>query len=251
MNIVIIEDEAPAARKLAKLIAAEEPVANVVAILESVRESILWLENNPLPDIIFSDIQLSDDLSFEIFRHINTPVPIIFTTAYDEYAIEAFRHHSIDYLLKPIKPDDLARAIAKFRLMSSKTQAQAPDFAQIIKELTQKLYRQRFVVQSGSAFVPVMAHEVAYFYSEDSTTFIRTRDDKRHIVADTLDKLETELDPRHFFRANRQYLINIESVVRFETFFNQKLIVKLAPPSTENVVVSKLKATEFKNWMNE
>lgn len=248
MNIVIIEDEKPAARRLSKLITEIKPDVNIIVVLESVAQSIEWFKSNPCPDLIFSDIQLSDDLSFEIYKQINIESPIIFTTAFDEYAIQAFEHFSIDYLLKPIRREKLEKAISKLDLFQQKTTA--IDAHAILKTLEQKKFRTRFLVYSGENLLSIPEDKIAYFYSEDGVTFLRTKENKKYIINDTLDKLESEVDNKRFFRANRKFIVSIESVHNASLFFKQKLKIILKPEAEEEVIVSKLKATAFKNWMN-
>lgn len=249
MNTLIIEDEAPAARKLEKILKAVRPSINVIAILESVADSLEWFEENTAPDIIFSDIQLADALSFEIYNTLDIKVPIIFTTAYDEYAIQAFRHHSIDYLLKPIKESDVEKALIKYDELS--LTSQQPGFEDVLKSLAPKEYKERFLVSSGKKFLPISVLDVAYFYSEDGLSFMKTKDNARFIVNETLDQLELCLDPKYFFRANRQFIVCADSVLSIENYFNQKLIVKLTPSPHTDVLVSKTKASKFKEWMGQ
>lgn len=249
MKVLIFEDEAPAARKISKLIKELDPNIEILDIIESVADGREWFEENELPDLIFSDIQLSDALSFELYREIDLKVPVIFTTAYNEYAIEAFRHFSIDYLLKPIKIEDLEKAITKFKEFGKKENSQA-DFDAIISKISGKSYRNRFLVSYRDGLIPVEASEIAYFFSEDSVTFLVKKDKKKYVLNEPLDTIEHQLDPSVFYRANRKFILSADSVKKVEPYFNQKLIVKVEPHIEQEITISKIKATAFKNWLN-
>ena len=249
MKVLVFEDEAPAARKITKLIKEFDPSIEILDVLESVADGREWFAENDLPDLIFSDIQLSDALSFELYREIDLKVPVIFTTAYNEYAIEAFNHFSIDYLLKPVRVEDLAKAVAKFKEFGQ-TKVGEADFDAILNKIQGKSYRNRFLVSYRDGLIPVEASEIAYFYSEDSVTFLIKNNKKRYILNEPLDTIEKQLDPTVFFRANRRFILSAESVVKVEPYFNQKLIVKVEPVSEQEITVSKIKATAFKNWLN-
>lgn len=247
MKVVVIEDEAPAARRLVKMISEVDPSIEVVAVLESVADSVAWFIANAAPDLIFSDIQLSDDLSFEIYKKLELKTPIIFTTAYDEYAINAFKVHSVDYLLKPIKAQELSEAIGKFKEMYNSTPQL--DMAALMSSLQQKDYRTRFLVHHRENLFPIPCEKVAYCYSEDGVTFLKTYDDQRYAISETLDLLENQLDPQRFFRLSRQYIVQVEAVEAVQKHFNQKLKVQLQPAPVDEVLVSKGKATAFKDWL--
>lgn len=249
MNVVIIEDEAPAVRRLTKLLQELEDNIHVIAVLESVQQATKWFTENPSPDLIISDIQLSDNLSFEIFNSVPVQAPIIFTTAFDQYAIQAFEHLSIDYLLKPIRPENLQKALQKLKQFNVKGQPKI-DTDTLLKMLGKASYRDRFLVYSGENLLSVKSSDIAYLYSEDGATFLCTMDKKRYLLNESLEKIEDDLDPKVFFRANRQFLLNIASVERTVPYFNQKLKVFLGSDPGTEVIISKLKATEFKNWLN-
>jgi DNA-binding LytR/AlgR family response regulator len=249
MKVLIFEDEAPAARKITKLIKELDTSIEILEVIESVADGREWFANNELPDLIFSDIQLSDALSFELYLEIDLKTPVIFTTAYNEYAIEAFRHFSIDYLLKPIKSEDLAKSIEKFKEFGKK-QAVETDFNAILSKITAQNYRQRFLVAYRDGLIPIETAEIAYFYSEDSVTFLMKKDKKRYIINEPLDTIEQQLDPSFFFRANRKFILSAEAVTKVEPYFNQKLIVKVEPIAEQEITISKIKATAFKNWLN-
>ena len=250
MNILIIEDELPAARRLAKLIHQCDDQINILDTIQSVKAGIDWFHSHDMPDLVLSDIQLSDDLSFEIFKKLDQHVPIIFTTAFDEYAIKAFEYYSIDYLLKPIKEDLLCRALEKFKTVHKKSTSPALNFDDIIKKLNKKEYKKRFLVFKGNALVPVEIDEVSYIFSENGTTYLALKTDSKFILQETLDNLEGTLDPNHFYRANRQIIVSLHSIKKIHQHFNQRLKLEVQPTYDKELFISKLKATEFKNWLN-
>ena len=249
MKVLIIEDEAPAYRRLEKLIKENDPTTEIVGIIQSVKEGIEWFQSNPLPNLIFSDIQLADDLSFTIYKQLNITVPIIFITAFDEYAINAFKFYSIDYLLKPINADDLNKSLEKYKTIQQKNSVN--NFDELLSKLTEKKYRVRFLVYSGDSLIPISCNNVAYFLSEDGASMLFTHDNKHYFLDDSLDSLENELNPNDFFRANRQYLVSLKSIQKIHNFGNQKLKLTIKPETDEAIIISKLKATAFKTWLGK
>jgi two-component system, LytTR family, response regulator LytT len=247
MKVLLIEDEAPAYRRLSKLILECDSTTEIVGIIQSVKSGIEWFQSNPSPDLIFSDIQLADDLSFTIFKELNITIPIIFVTAYDEYAINAFKFYSIDYILKPINANDLKISLEKYKTIHQKNGFS--NFDELINKLTQKKYRERFLVYSGDTLIPIHCSDIAYFLSEDGVTIMVTKEDKRHFVAESLDKLEEELNPVDFFRVNRQYIISSQAIQKIHNYGNQKLKLVIKPVTPEDIIISKLKATAFKSWL--
>ena len=249
MKVIIIEDEAPAARRLSKLIHQSDASIHIEATLSSVADSVKWLQSNPSPDLIFSDIQLADDLSFKIYQRLDITIPIIFTTAYDEYAIQAFQHHSIDYLLKPIRATQLQKAIFKYK--NIKLQYNIPDFQRLSESLQQQHYKNRFLIYHRDALIPIKTEEIAYFYTEDKVIFLKTKSGKRYFMQESLDELERQLNPEQFFRANRQFIVALESVTKVHHYFNRKLKLDLLPKVEKDVLISKEKATTFKHWLGQ
>ncbi|HEX5668937.1 MAG TPA: LytTR family DNA-binding domain-containing protein [Chitinophagaceae bacterium] len=253
MRILIVEDEMLLAKRLHKMLLALEPDAEIAGITQSVEETVHWLEQNPMPDLVMMDIELADGQSFDIFKRTQLNAPVIFTTAYDEYAIKAFKVNSIDYLLKPIKEEDLKIAINKFR--NSGYGQQVPSMISLLEKIEQLTrpaeFRNRFLVKQGQKMMSIDISEVAYIFSENKFTFIRTHQNQKYIVDVTLDTLEKELPPKEFFRANRQYILTNRSVVAIHTWFNQKLKVEVRPPTAEHVIISRDKANAFKAWMGE
>ncbi len=251
MKILIIEDEAPAARRLTQLIKECKPDAEIVEQIDSVEGAIEWCGNNPLPDLAFMDIQLADGLSFEIFESIEVKCPVIFTTAYDEYAIKAFKVNSIDYLLKPIDKNELLNAFKKYDELKANN-SPAIDITEIVKTFNkQQNFKTRFLVKQGQRLIPIDAERIAYFFAEDKLVFMVTEDNHKYIVDYTLEQLEGELDPQHFFRANRKIITSMTAVKDIHLSFNGKLKIYLKPDlkKGEDIFVSRERASEFKNWM--
>ncbi|MCT3804172.1 response regulator transcription factor [Elizabethkingia anophelis] len=251
MNILIIEDERPNAERLKRLILGIKPQANILSVLESVSESVEWLDSHEKPDLIMMDIKLFDGLSFEIFDKTQlVDVPIIFTTAYDEYAIKAFKQYSIDYLLKPVDKDELAMAFEKYdQLDIMVNKATNPSIEKLLDEFRPKNYRTRFLLSYRDGFKTVMVNDVLYFYSEQKITKARLTDGTDEIIPHTMDELEQQLDPKLFFRANRQFIICINAVEHVYNYFNNKLKVTMRKNTDVEIIVSRDKAPLLKNWM--
>ncbi|MBX2978688.1 MAG: response regulator transcription factor [Flavobacteriales bacterium] len=250
---LIIEDEAPAYRRLSGLLAQHHPGLEVVDVLDSIEAALDWFPANPAPELIFSDIQLSDGLSFEIYRQLPPPCPIVFTTAYDAYMLEAFRTNGIDYLLKPVEEEDLARSIAKFEALVQRSTAPAlPDIERLLAAVngTKTSYRERFLVKLGTKLLPVPTRDIAYFLSSEGTTELHTRDGKRHLLDQPLDEIEQQLDPTVFHRLNRQCIACVQCIAVVHQHFNGKLKVELKPAAPTEVMVSREKARGFKEWLD-
>lgn len=250
MNIIIIEDEKPAARLLQRKI--EKLGWPVSILLHSVEESLDWFANNPHPDLIFLDIQLSDGLSFEIFEKINIQSAVIFTTAYDEYALRAFKLNSIDYLLKPIDEEELAAAIDKFKARNQQTSNLALDFELIRKMLinpADRNYKKRFTIKMGQQLKMVNIEDVECFYSENKGTYLHTFENRNYLLDTTLEQLETELDPNDFFRVSRKYIIPMKGIKEIQLYSNSRLKVILPTYKEDEVIVSREKVSEFKAWL--
>lgn len=255
MKYLVIEDEVPAQRLIGELLHELRPRWEAAACLDSVESAVNWLNNHPHPDVIFMDIQLSDGLSFDILDQVDIEGMIIFTTAYDEYAVRAFRVNSIDYLLKPIKKSELAAALEKYERYTKKmfhSRNQAIDAAELANAITRSKpkYRARFLVSLGEVFLPLPVEKVAYIFSRHRIASAVSFDGKRHVIDFTLDGLTDQLDPEMFFRVNRQFIVNIEAVVKVHTFFNGKLLLETRPGFSEKVTVSREKARQFKLWLD-
>lgn len=251
MKIVIIEDEAPAARRIAQLIKECRPNAEILGPLDSVEAAVEWCSKHAAPDLAFMDIQLADGLSFEIFEATTIKCPVIFTTAYDEYAIKAFKVNSIDYLLKPINKTDLGAAFDKYDQLRA---AATPtfDISELVKNFSrQNDYKTRFLVKQGQRLIPIDIENVAYFFAEDKLVFLVTTDNHKYIVDYTLEQLEGQLNPQHFFRANRKVITTLAAVKDIHLSFNGKLKLYLKPDFTgkEEIFVSRERASDFKSWL--
>jgi DNA-binding LytR/AlgR family response regulator len=253
LKILIIEDEVPAAKRLWKLVKELEPDAILLSSQESVEGSIEWLKQNPAPDLIISDIQLSDGVSFNIFKNTDAHTPVIFTTAYDQYAIEAFKLNSIDYLLKPVKKNELETAITKFKKMAAVPHAAALDIDSLLKayNIQKKEYKKRFVVRYGEHIKTISIEEIAYFYTEDKINFLTTYENRRFPIDFNLDALENLLDPAVFFRINRQFIISIHAITEMFAYTKSRVLIKLKPLCKHETIVSTERSADFKHWLDD
>jgi DNA-binding LytR/AlgR family response regulator len=260
MTVLLLEDEPPAAERLQRVLAQAAPAARVLAVLDTVAGALSWLATNPAPDLILSDIQLADGLSLEVFEQTLVRSPVIFTTAYDAYAIRAFRANSIDYLLKPVKLLELSAALDKLRRWPAAappapTETAAASSARRLERLLDALprperqHKTRFLVRHGEQLLPLPAAQAAWFQSRHETTTLATLDGRRLVVDYTLEQLEALLDPTRFFRLNRQLIAQLPAVQRLHPHFNGKLLVDLQPAPSEEVLVSREKAGLVKSWL--
>ncbi len=250
MTVLILEDERLASEKLARMLQEAEPRAAIVAQIASVAEAVQWLQNHPHPDLILSDIQLLDGLCFDIFRQVRVDKPVIFTTAYDQYAIQAFEVNSIGYLLKPVKPESLRASLQKWQ---SLTTASAADYSEVLKYLktAQREYKSRFMVRLGQKIIALTVDKIAYFFSEQKLTYIVTTDNKKFPMDQPLDEIMDVLDPRIFFRINRQYIITFTSIAEIHPYFKGRVKLMLQPQATEDVIISAERTPEFKRWIDQ
>lgn len=252
MNIAIIEDERPASEMLEKLIREIDPATRVMACLPSIKKSIEWLKvNQNEVDVLFMDIQLTDGLCFEIFRKIEVTRPIIFTTAYDEYAIEAFKVNSIDYLLKPIKIDELTRSIKKLRSLRPEFQSRNnSDFQELINLLSQKrqTYPPRIMIKVGEHIKSIKLDDTIMFFAEGRTVFIVTSEKRKYIVDYTLEELTNILDPKIFFRCNRTYIVSINAITDVVVYSNTRLRIRLPREFEDEIIISRERVAQFKSW---
>lgn len=251
MKVLIVEDEIAAARRLAKMLQSIEPELVLLAITDSISTTISWLKENQEPDLILMDIHLADGSSFKIFDQVKVKCPIIFTTAYDQYAIQAFKVNSIDYLLKPIKQEELAFSLAKFK--EKKVEASSSDFEKLINELRkpQHEYQQRFVVQFADKLKSIEADTVAYFIALEKSVFLVTEDGHRYAIDYTLEKLEEVLNPKIFFRINRKFIVNFSAIKGMFTYSKSRVKIDLFPNPETEVIVSSERASGFKDWLNQ
>ena len=250
MNIIIIEDEKPAARLLQRKI--EKLGMEVKTLLHSVEEAIEWFSIHQHPDLIFLDIQLSDGLSFEIFEKVSINSAVIFTTAYDEYALRAFKLNSIDYLLKPIDEEDLEVAITKFKNRQPKQELLQLDFNQIREMFSNpfdKVYKKRFTIKIGQHLKVITAEEIECFFSENKGTYIHTFDNRNYLIDSSLEVLEKELDVKDFFRISRKFIVSFKAIKEIVVYNNSRLKLILPSYKEEEVIVSREKVTDFKSWI--
>jgi len=250
MKVVIIEDEAIAYRNLERMLKASSFDINILAWLQSVEQAIQWLKNNPIPDLMFLDVQLGDGLSFAIFENQLVNCPVIFTTAYDEYALKAFELNSIDYLLKPFGQEKLNTALTKFKNRITPPLLLQEQLLSMIQQIQsgQNNYKERFHVKKGSQLFVIKTEDIAWFY-RDEYVFLMTQSKQKYIVDYSLDQLMEKLNPKYFYRLNRQFIVHLDAIVRMETFFNYKLKITLNPPAVIDVFVAKDKTKAFKDWL--
>lgn len=247
MRVLIVEDETAAYENLSQMLTLIDPTINIVANTESVRQTVRWLESNTKPDIIFMDIHLSDGSAFTIFEMIEVDIPIIFTTAYDQYAIDAFRVNSVDYLLKPIKQERLMDALTKFRKLSH------ADLKLYLEHITRlrpvRKYKDKILLPIKDKLIPISLSNVVCFYKTDKNTQIFMRDGSTYQYTKTLEHIISGLNPAKFIRANKQYIISRDSVTDITIWFDNRLRVSLDIPTPEHIYISKNKASEFKEWI--
>lgn len=248
MNILIIEDEAAAAQRMRKLLLAIDPTMVVVAELPTVVDSVQWFKDQGRADLVFMDVQLADGDSFEIFKHVDVPCPVVFTTAYDEYALNAFRVNALDYLLKPIRREDLAQAVERARRTMVVRDLSTLDRVASPKAGAAPI--KRFLIRYGEHFKVVEPEQIAYIHSLMKNTFLRTREGRDLPLEESLDKLESQLDPERFIRLNRQLIVHIHSIKELLAYSKSRVKVILEPPYGEDAIVSSERSAEFKRWLS-
>lgn len=251
MNVLIIEDEAPAFRRLEKILLEIDPDIKIVEVLDSVEDAVKWFKNHSAPDIALFDIQISDGISFQIFDQIEVPCPVVFTTAFDEYLMKAFKVNSVDYLLKPVKKDELKSALDKFKKLHAPKPADL-NLTEILKHisLSEQQFKTRFLVKIGEKMLSIKANEIVCFQSRNGIVHIVTESGKKYISDFTLDELATQLDPKNFYRAIRQFIVNADFVAVVHKYFKGKLLVEMSHFSEEEIIVSTEKASSFKEWLD-
>lgn len=263
MNILIVEDEKLAVRKLSKLLEEIAPEHIIIGVTPSIEETVEWIQSNrdngnPEPELIFMDIELADGQSFEIFNRISIKSTIIFTTSYDEYALQAFKVNSIDYLLKPVQKDELIRSLKKFESLKISVEHQQPEkenLESILKKLSltapAKEYRKRFLVRQGQKLISIEITDIAFFYIDERVSLFHTFQGHKYIVDYTLDELMEVLEPDVFFRINRGMIVTHRSVAQIQPYFNNRYALVLRPDINKEVIVSREKTQEFKIWMGK
>ncbi|WP_064967763.1 LytR/AlgR family response regulator transcription factor [Tenacibaculum ovolyticum] len=251
MNVIIIEDEKPAARRLSRMLSGLN--IEVQTMLHSVEESINWFQDNKHPDLIFLDIQLSDGLSFEIFEEIEVKSAIIFTTAYDEYALKAFKLNSIDYLLKPLDEDELKVAVDKFKenqIKQSDVQVNIDDIRKLLINPVDRKFKKRFTIKVGQHIKIIHVDEIECFYSENKSTYIHTNANRNYLIDHSLEHWQEQLNPEHFFRVNRTFIVHINAIKDIISFTNSRLKIILHTYTETEIIVSRERVKEFKNWID-
>ncbi len=252
LRAAIVEDEIPAARLLRTLLARLRPAWEIEVLPGSVEETVQWFAGNPHPDLLFLDIQLADGTSFDLLSQVRPSSAVIFTTAYDEYAVRAFSVNSIDYILKPVDEERLAESIERYETLRERI-LRPDDYLETLLDALQrreKRFRTRFLIAGVDRFLTLPVEEVAYFYSENKVTTAVTFAGRNHVVDLPLSRLEEQLDPDRFFRANRQVLLSVGAIERIEPYFNGKVSVAVRPPHKEKITVSEERVPLFKSWLN-
>lgn len=251
MEVVIVEDEKPAARRLERMLAKQN--ISVTKVLHSVKEAKGWFLSNEHPDLVFLDIQLSDGVSFEIFEDFELKSSVIFTTAYDQYALEAFKLKSIDYLLKPIATEDLESSLAKYKSfipMESSVATSINQLKELLLNNSVENFKERFAIKIGQHIKLISLKDISCFYSENKSTYILTNEGRSYLLEDSLEKMEVELNPSMFFRINRKYIVKVSSIEDIVAYSNSRLKVKLTNSSLDDLIVSREKVKDFRRWIS-
>lgn len=253
MDVLIIEDEMLAAERLQSLIQHYDPTIKIVAILESIEESVEWIQSKPAPDLLFVDIHLSDGHSFEIFKRVNITKPVIFTTAFDNYALEAFKVFSIDYILKPVTAVALGNAINKYKnIAAGNTRNNYAELSDHIIINNHQLYKERFLAKVGQRSFFIATGEIAYFFADNKIVYLVDHQGNRFIISHTLEKLELQLDPHQFFRVNRKMIVHAKAIEQIKPYFNNRLKVLLKGiKADEEIIISRERVNDFKRWAGD
>ena len=252
MKALIIEDEVLAAQSLQKLVSEVAPDIEIIGMLQSIEESVAWFNENPMPDLVFMDIHLADGSSFAIFEQVQITCPVIFTTAYDEYALKAFEVSSIDYLLKPINRNDLTRAMNKFNTLVGEKMNNSEAIDALLRQIgMKKSYKSCFLVPERDKLIPLATANIAYFYIDTKTVKAVALDEHTYYMSQTLDDIMLQLNPDDFFRANRQFIVSRKAIKDLTIWFGNKLSLNLIVKIPEEIIISKAKVSEFKNWFSK
>ena len=251
IKVLILEDEDAAAGRLQKLVTEILPETEFDGVIASVKKGVEWFNAHNMPDLIFADIQLSDGTSFDIFRQVNVKSPVIFTTAYDAHALNAFKLNSVDYLLKPVKKTELITAIDKFKHIYLNNKDENKNLQQLLEALQKtQQYKQRFVLRIGEQMKIIEVPDIAYFYTENKANFIVIKEGRRYLADNTLDQLENMLDPKKFFRINRQFIVSYPSIAEMFAYSKSRVLLKLNPQSKLDTIVSTERSAAFKMWLS-
>jgi len=254
MKVVIIEDEPHAQKELQRLLKNSSFDIDVLECIDSIEDAVEWIVSNKAPDLFFFDIQLSDGLSFEIFEHTEVKAPVIFTTAFDEYAIKAFKVNSVDYLLKPVKQEELNAALEKFEKLNQKTTESSGLKLEQIQELLQlnkPRYKTRFLCRIGDQITYVNTENIAYFKADNNEVLLITKDHHQYFINHSLDQLNDYLNPDDFYRVNRAYFVHLSAIKKISKYFNSRLLLKLHPETEGDVLISRVKVSDFLNWIDK
>jgi two-component system LytT family response regulator len=249
MKVIIIEDEKPAAEKLVKAIQKTDPTIEIAAVLNSIKASVDWLQQNPMPELLFMDIELGDGLSFRIFDKVNISSPVIFCTAFDEYWQEAFEHNSIDYLLKPVKQDKLEIALNKYDKLKQHFASSFQQLQQWQQQPVGNGHKKRFLVKRGTDYISIKTDDIAYFYATHKLVCMVDNKNQKYILDQSLADIEKQIDPSQFYRVNRKYLVHLSAIKKIKTYPKSKLLLELEPAITEEIVISQENVSAFKEWM--
>ncbi len=252
MQILILEDEEQALIRLQKLVTEVVTEANIIGTVSSVEAATEWFGSHAMPDLVFMDIQLADGISFQLFNRVKITCPVIFTTAYESYALQAFKVNSVDYLLKPIDKTEVKRAIDKLKMLQG-SRSFVADYNEILRSIQQpeKKYKDRFIIRIGDTIKSINTAEIAYFYTENKTNFVMTNEGKRFPVDFNLDQIEEMVQPKNFFRINRQFIIGHHAIEEMRAHTRSRIIVRLNPPTKLDTVVALDRAHDFRRWLSE
>jgi len=251
MKVIIIEDEKPAAEKLQKSLLHADQGIQVLAMLNSVQQSLAWLRSNPAPELIFMDIELSDGLSFRILNETHIECPVIFITAFDDYWQEAFEHNSIEYLLKPVKQSQLEAALGKYQKLKTYFANNFQNLLQWQAQHKSNTYKKRLLVKRGTEYVSIKTEEIAYFYASHKLVCLVDRKNQKFILDQSLADIEKQLDPSQFYRVNRKYILHVNAIRRMKTYPKSKLQVEVEPSISEEIIISQENVAAFKQWMEQ
>jgi two-component system, LytTR family, response regulator len=249
MKVVVIEDEKPAAEKLIKAIKRTDPSIEVTAVLNSIKTSVEWLQQNPLPELLFMDIELGDGLSFRIFDKINISSPVIFCTAFDEYWQEAFEHNSIDYLLKPVKQDKLEATLNKYEKLKQHFASNLQQLLQWRQQPVSNFYKKRFLVKRGTDYISIKTEDIAYFYATHKLVCMVDNRNQKYILDQSLADIEKQIDPSMFYRINRKYLVQLNAIKKIKSCPKSKLQLELEPAISDDIIISQENVMAFKEWI--
>lgn len=253
MRVAIIEDESVAQQHLQSMLMEIDPSISIAVSLDSIETSVKYFDTNPYVDLVFMDIELGDGQSFDIFKSTSIESPIIFITAYQEHALKAFKLNSVDYLLKPVDKNELSTALSKYRKLHITQKQKLQDNILSLLDKVENFGqgRTRYLAKSGTRLISVLTDDISYFYTKERLQFIKTIKGEDYIIDKRLDEIEKELDPKTFFRVNRQFILNYNSIHKVHTWFSGKLKVAVQPEAYEEIIISRLKAAEFKKWLGE